>query len=244
ATAAPRCAPRAVLHLNRATGGSFPLAANRFAAMGSQDAAVEGSGQLRAAAIALTKIANDLRLMNSGPVAGFGEIRLPVLQPGSSIMPGKVNPVVPEAVTMACAQGLGYDLTIAIAGQSGSFELNAMLPVVAHDLLAGIAILASSARLLADRAIAGFTVHRDRIAAALGRNAIVATALTPRIGYDRSAAIVKRAVEEDRPILEVARAMSGLDARTLARVPDPARLTGPTRSPARKRARGGRRARR
>ncbi|HYV85814.1 MAG TPA: class II fumarate hydratase [Patescibacteria group bacterium] len=225
----PRFARRVVAQLRRETGVPFTLAGNRFAAMGSQDAAVETSGQLRAAAVALTKIANDLRLMNSGPAAGLAEIRLPALQPGSSIMPGKVNPVVPEAVAMACAQVLGHDLTIAIAGQSGSFELNVMLPVVAYDLLGSIAILAASARLLADKAIAGFEVNRDRIAAALDRNAVLATALTPLVGYDRGAAIVHRAVEEDRPILDVAREMTGLDARTLARLLDPARLTGPAR---------------
>jgi fumarate hydratase class II len=221
--------PRVAARLRRETGVPFSVAGNRYAAMGSQDAAVEMSGQLRAAAVALTKIANDLRLMNSGPAAGLAEIRLPELQPGSSIMPGKVNPVVPEAVAMACAQVLGYDLTIALAGQSGAFELNVMLPVVAYDLLASIALLAASARLLADKAIAGFEVNRGRIAAALGRNAMLATALTPLVGYDRGAAIVKRAAGEDRPILEVAREMTGLDARVLSRLLDPARLTGPRR---------------
>jgi len=221
--------PRVASWLRRATGVPFTVAGNRFAAMGAQDSAVEMSGQLRAAAVALTKIANDLRLMNSGPAGGLAEIRLPALQPGSSIMPGKVNPVVPEAVAMACAQVMGHDLTIALGGQSGSFELNVMLPVIAYDLLSSIAILAASARLLADKAIAGFEVNRPRIAAALGRNAMLATALTPLVGYDRGAAIVKRAAEEDRPVLEVAREMTGLDARRLARLLDPARLTRPGR---------------
>jgi fumarate hydratase class II len=130
---------------------------------------------------------------------------------------------------MACAQVLGHDLTIAVAGQSGSFELNVMLPVVAYDLLASIALLAASARLLADKAIAGFEVNRGRIAAALARNAMLATALTPLVGYDRGAAIVKRAAAEDRPMLDVAREMTGIDARRLARLLDPARLTRPGR---------------
>jgi fumarate hydratase class II len=185
--------------------------------------------------------------MNSGPAAGFGEIRLPALQPGSSIMPGKVNPVIPEAVAMACAQVLGHDVTIALAGQSGSFELNVMWPLVAYDLLETIALLAASARLLADKAIAGFEVNRERIAAALDRNAMIATALTPVVGYDLGAKIVARALREDRPIRNVAREMTGLDARTLARLLDPARLTR-ARRPARRvrparRARPSRRAR-
>ena len=138
--------------------------------MSSQDTAVEVSGQLRVLAVSLTKIANDLRWMNSGPLAGIGEIELPALQPGSSIMPGKVNPVIPEAVAMVCAQVVGNDATIAMAGQSGNFQLNVMLPVVAYNLLQSIEILANSSRCLADSAIAGFTVNRENIDRALDRS--------------------------------------------------------------------------
>src|SRR5690606_4780744 len=132
-------------------------------ALSSQDAAVELSGQLRVLAVSVMKIANDLRWMNSGPLAGLGEIALPALQPGSSIMPGKVNPVIPEAVAMVAAQVMGNDATIAIAGQSGTFQLNVMLPLVAYNLLQSIDLFANAARVLADSAIAGFTVNEARI---------------------------------------------------------------------------------
>jgi fumarate hydratase class II len=176
--------------------------------------------------------------MNSGPLTGLAEIRLPALQEGSSIMPGKVNPVIPEAAAMACAQILGHDVTIAVAGQSGSFQLNTMLPVIACDLLASIGLLAGAARALADKAIAGFEVNTERMAEALGRNPILVTALNPIVGYDRSAAIAERAREEERPILEVAHEMTGLDAATLARLHDPEALTRPgVRGLARRRGR-------
>ncbi len=199
---------------------------NLFEALSAQDAAVELSGQLRVIAVSLMKIANDLRWMNSGPLAGLAEIRLPALQPGSSIMPGKVNPVVPEAVAMVCAQVIGNDATITLAGQSGNFQLNVMLPVVAHNLLQGIEILASAATLLADSAIEGFEVNEARIRAALDRNPILVTALNPVIGYDRAAAIAKRAYAEGRPILEVAREMTDLPEETLRQLLDPRRLCG------------------
>jgi fumarate hydratase, class II len=213
--------------LARETGVPFTCGDDHFRDLSSQDAAVEMSGQLRAGAVTLMKIANDLRWMNSGPLAGLGEIRLPALQPGSSIMPGKVNPVIPEAVAMACAQIIGQDVTIALAGQSGSFQLNVMLPVIAYDLLASIRLLAASARALADRAVAGFEVDRERLSAALGRNPILVTALNPVVGYDRAAAIAHRAAAEGRSILEVARETTGLDTKALERLLDPGRLTRP-----------------
>ncbi len=171
------------------------------------------------------KIANDLRWMNSGPLAGLGEIALPALQPGSSIMPGKVNPVIPEAAAMVAAQVIGNDATITIAGQSGNFQLNVMLPVIAHNLLQSIDLLAAVARLLADRAIAGFTVNQDRLQEALERNPILVTALNPVIGYELGAATAKRAYKEGRPIREVAREMTDLDDDDLARLLDPVALT-------------------
>jgi len=197
---------------------------NLFAAVAAQDTAVELSGQLRTCAVTLMKIANDLRWMNSGPLAGLGEIALPALQPGSSIMPGKVNPVVPEATAMIAAQVMGNDATIAIAGQSGTFQLNVMLPVIAHNLLQSIELLANASRTLARSAVAGFAVNARQIASALDRNPMLVTALAPVIGYDQAAAIAKRALAEGRPIREVAAEMTDLDERRLARLLDPAAL--------------------
>ncbi len=202
----------------------FVTAANRFAGISGQDTAVELSGHLRGAAVALMKIANDLRWMNSGPNAGLGEITLPALQPGSSIMPGKVNPVVPEAVAMVCARVMGNDAAIAIAGQSGNFQLNVMLPLIAHSLLESIHLLAGSARLLAEKAVRGFTVNESRIREALERNPILVTALNPVIGYDLAAKIAMRAANEGRPLKEVAAEMSELSREELAALLDPARM--------------------
>ena len=151
------------------------------------------------------KIANDLRWMNSGPLAGLGEIALPALQPGSSIMPGKVNPVIPEAMAMVAAEVMGNDVTIAIAGQSGNFQLNVMLPLIAYKLIESLRLLANVSRALADKAIAGFTVNEARLNEALERNPILVTALNPVIGYEKGAAIAKKAYAEGQPILEVAR---------------------------------------
>jgi fumarate hydratase class II len=211
--------------LQEQVGVPFTTAASKFEAMSSQDAGVEASGQLRVLAVSLTKIANDLRLMNSGPLAGIAEIELPALQPGSSIMPGKVNPVIPEAVAMVCAQVVGNDACIAMAGASGNFQLNVMLPVVAYNLSQSIDLLASAARVLADKAIAGFTVNRDNINRALDRNPILVTALNPVIGYELGAAVAKRAYEEGRPVKEVAREMTDLTDAELDRLLDPAALT-------------------
>ncbi|HEX4853151.1 class II fumarate hydratase [Arenimonas sp.] len=210
--------------LSSRSGARFVQAGNLFEGIASQDAAVELSGQLNVLAVALMKIGNDLRWMNSGPLAGLGEIELPTLQPGSSIMPGKVNPVIPEAVCMACAQVMGNHATITIAGASGNFQLNVMLPVVAHNLLQSIGLLANGARHLADAAIAGFTVRKARLDEALARNPILVTALNPVIGYEKAAAIAKQAYREGRPVLEVAREATGLDDKLLRKMLDPALL--------------------
>ncbi|MCH8931379.1 MAG: aspartate ammonia-lyase, partial [Proteobacteria bacterium] len=207
------------------TGVPFVSGDNHFAGLASQDTAVEMSGQLRALAVGLMKISNDLRLMNSGPLAGLGEISLPALQPGSSIMPGKVNPVVPEAVCMVAAQVMGNDAAIAIAGQAGNFELNVMLPVIAHNLLQSIGILAGASRVLADSAIAGFTVNEERISAALARNPILVTALNPIIGYEKGAAIAKKAYREGRSVLDVADEETDLSREELEKLLDPKALT-------------------
>ena len=221
----PRFAARAARYLSVKSGLELKPSANYFESLSSQDAAVELSGQLRTLAVSLTKIANDLRWMNSGPLAGLGEITLPALQPGSSIMPGKVNPVIPEAVAMAAAQVMGNDATVAIAGQSGNFQLNVMLPVIAYNLLQSIDLLSNAARALADSAIAGFTVNEARISAALDRNPILITALNPVIGYEQGAKVAKQAYAEGRPIREVAAEQTGIGADELAKLLDPRALT-------------------
>jgi fumarate hydratase class II len=207
------------------TGLAFRPNGDFFESLSSQDAAVELSGQLRTIAVSIMKIANDLRWMNSGPLAGLAEIALPALQPGSSIMPGKVNPVIAEAAAMVAAQVIGNDVTITVAGQSGNFQLNVMLPVIAYNVLQSIALLANAARVLADKAIRGFKVNRDQLAAALARNPILVTALNPVIGYEKGAAIAKRAYAEGRPVLEVAREMTSLEPAELERLMDPRVLT-------------------
>jgi fumarate hydratase class II len=221
----PEFGPRVAAALKDLTGVKFKSADNLFEGISSQDASVELSGQLKTLACTLMKIANDLRLMNSGPLAGLCEIELPSLQPGSSIMPGKVNPVMPEAVCMVCAQVIGNDSTITLAGQSGLFQLNVMLPVVALNLLQSLAILASSSRLLADSAIAGFKVREDVISQALERNPILVTALNPVVGYELGASMAKQAYREGRPIRDVAREMTDLSDEDLNRLLDPLELT-------------------
>ena len=211
--------------LARRTGIAFRESENRFESLSAQDAAVELSGQLKVIAVSLMKISNDLRWMNSGPLAGLGEIALPALQPGSSIMPGKVNPVIPEAVAQVAAEVIGNDTTITVAGQSGNFQLNVMLPVIAHNLLASISLLANASRALADRAVAGFSVNQARLEAALGRNPILVTALNTVIGYELGAKIAKRAYAEGRPLMELAREMTDLSDAELERLLDPAALT-------------------
>jgi len=222
----PDFARRFAEALARHTGVAFRPAANLFEALSCQDTSVELSGQLRVVAVSLLKIANDLRWMNSGPLAGLAEINLPALQPGSSIMPGKVNPVVPEAVAMVCAQVIGNDVTVTVAGQSGSFQLNVMLPVIAYNLLQSVDLLTNAAGLLAERAIAGFSVNRERLADTLAHNPILVTALNPVIGYEQGAAIAKRAYAEGRPILDVAAEMTDIPREELIRLLDPETLTG------------------
>src|ERR1700728_133855 len=211
--------------LRAITGVPFAPADNYFEAMSSQDTAVELSGQLKVIAVSLMKIANDLRWMNSGPLAGLAEIALPALQPGSSIMPGKVNPVVPESVTMISAQVIGNDATITVAGQSGNFQLNVMLPVIAYTLVQSLELLCIASRNLAEHAIAGFKVNEERLREALGRNPILVTALNPIIGYEKGAAIAKKAYAQGRPILDVAAEMTGMNVEELRRLLDPLTLT-------------------
>ena len=220
----PRFARAFSDNLAQTTKISFTSSDNFFYNLSSQDAMVALSGQLKTAAVAMMKIANDLRWMNSGPLAGLGEIELQGLQPGSSIMPGKVNPVIPEAAAMAAAQVIGNDTTITVAGQSGNFQLNVMLPVIAHNILESIELLSNSAVALADKAIATFNVRDDNLQKALARNPILVTALNPVIGYLKAAEIAKKAYKEGKAIIDVAEQETDLDRATLERLLDPAKL--------------------
>ena len=223
--APPDFGKRVTEKLSHHTDIPFRETKNHFAAQATMDTATELSGHLKTSASSLMKIANDLRWMNSGPVAGLGEISLPALQPGSSIMPGKVNPVICEATMMACAQVMGNDTAITIANQHGNFELNVMLPVIAHNLLESITVLANAARLLADKAIAGFTVNHERIAGLVEQNPILVTTLNPVIGYDKATEIAKKAAAEGRPVKDVAAEMTDLSKEELDRLLDPRKMT-------------------
>jgi fumarate hydratase, class II len=215
-----------VARIAKTSGLLFTQSPNLFAAISSQDASLELSAQLRGLSVSLLKIANDLRWMNSGPVSGLAEISLPTLQPGSSIMPGKVNPVIPEAVSMICAQVIGSDATILIAAQSGAFQLNTMLPVIAWNLLNTIHLLTGAAEALASKAIPGFTVNETRLRELTQRNPILATALAPRLGYDLSAEIAKEVVRTGRSVIEVALEKTSLSESELREILDPSKMTG------------------
>ena len=221
----PEFGARLAAAVSEMAGTSFQEAEDHFEAQSSVDAPVELSGQLKTVAVSLMKIANDIRWMNSGPNAGLGEIQLKALQPGSSIMPGKVNPVIEESVTMISAQVIGNDTAITIAGQSGNFELNVMLPVVAHNLLDSIHLLANGARNFAKRSINGLMVRRDEINKTVGRNPILVTALNPLIGYDLAAKIAKKAYSEQRAVLDVAKELTDLPEEELIKALDPLAMT-------------------
>lgn len=207
------------------TGLDFVEAANHFEAQATVDAPVELSGQLKTLAVGLMKIGNDFRWMNSGPNSGIGELKLKALQPGSSIMPGKVNPVIEESLTMVCAQVIGNDAAITVGGQAGNFELNVMLPVVAHNLLQSIEILANSAKNFAERSVQGVQANEEKIKKMVGKNPVLVTALNPLIGYDKAAKIAKKAFAEDRAVLDVAREMTDLSEEELKKALDPINMT-------------------
>ena len=198
---------------------------NFFHELSTQDTAVQVSGELKNLAVILMKISNDLRWMNSGPLAGLSEIELKALQPGSSIMPGKVNPVIPEAVAMASADVIGNDVTITIAAQSGNFQLNVMLPVIAYNLLKSMALLTGSMKVLADKTIKSFKVNKKTLESALNKNPILVTALNPVIGYAKAAEIAKKAYKENLPIIEVALEETDLTRAQLNKYLDPKKLT-------------------
>lgn len=206
---------------------ALPLqpASNRFAGIAGQQTNHLVAGCLSAIAATLLKIANDLRWMNSGPLAGLAEITLPALQPGSSIMPGKVNPVIPEAVAMLCVQVQGHCHSVGLAAQSGNFQLNVMLPLIGYLQLQSIELLANGCNSLADQAIAEFTVQHDSIATNVARNPILVTALNSKIGYDKAAQIAKAAYQQQRPIIAVAAEMTDISETELKQLLEPKRLT-------------------
>jgi fumarate hydratase class II len=211
--------------LSSNTAVTFTSMPNKFDGISAQDNIVELSGQLKVVATTLMKIANDLRWMNSGPLAGIGEIELPSLQPGSSIMPGKVNPVIPEATAMVCAQVIGNDATVCIAGQSGNFQLNVMLPVIAYNVLQSIHILSTTTTQLAHAAIKGFQVNHAAVSENVGRNPILVTALNSVIGYDLGAKIAKQAYKEKRSVLDVTLENTNLSEAEIKAILDPIKLT-------------------
>jgi len=211
--------------VSRLTGESFREAENHFEAQATVDAPVELGAQLKTLAVSLLKIVNDLRWMNSGPNGGLGEIQLAALQPGSSIMPGKVNPVIEESMAMVCAQVIGYDASISVGGLSGNFELNVMLPMVAHSLLEAIRLLANASRNLADRSVSRIVVREDHINSLTGKNPILVTTLNPLIGYDLAAKIAKKAFAENRPLKAVALEMCDLSEEELDKALDPSKMT-------------------
>ena len=212
--------------LSERTGLKLSPADNYFRAISAQDTAVQVSGILKTTAVSLSKVSNDIRWLSSGPLNGLNELQLPELQKGSSIMPGKVNPVIPEAVLMACTQVIGNDTTITLAGQSGNFQLNTMLPLIGHTLLQSIQLLSSSSTALADKVIKDMQVNHTMITQNLVRNPILATALTNLIGYDKSAEIAKKANQEKRTVLDVALELTDINETELIVLLDPKRLTG------------------
>jgi fumarate hydratase class II len=224
--APPGFASAAIAEIARRTGLPFREASNHFEAQAARDAVCFLSGALRSYAVALTKIANDLRWLASGPRCGLGELRLPEVQPGSSIMPGKVNPVIAESLLMVCAQVVGYDAAIAWCAAAGNFELNAMMPVMAFDLLDAIELLAAGSRNFAEKVVDGIQADRARAEGFVEQSLAMGTALAPEIGYEKAAALVKQAYAEGRTIREVAREKSGLPEDRLNALLDPGSQVG------------------
>jgi len=221
----PEFPARAIAHLNTVLGTDFVEARNHIEANAARDALVAVSGTLKTIAVSLHKIANDVRWLSSGPRNGLGELRLPAVQPGSSIMPGKINPVIPEALIMVCAQVIGYDTAITLGGLGGYFELNLMMPLIAYNLLDAIRLLSNSARVFAERCIAGLEADVARCNESVARNLALATALAPVIGYDKAAAIAKTAQATGQTVRAVAKAQHILPDAVLQTLLDPRRMT-------------------
>src|SRR6059036_260921 len=220
-------AATAIRHLSKLTGLKLREARDHFEAQSSKDAIVEASGMLKTIAVSLTKIANDIRLLASGPRCGIGEITLPEVQPGSSIMPGKVNPVIAESVLMAAAQVIGNDLTITISGQAGILELNVMMPVMAHNILQSIRLLATSATNLTERCVRGIQANKERGNELIEKSLAMCTALAPEIGYDAAASIAKEAYKTGKTVRQIAAEKKILPSKRLREILDPLRMTKP-----------------
>src|SRR5881398_1305683 len=215
-------------HLHQRTGIEFFEARDHFEAQGSKDAVVEASGQLKTIATSLFKIANDIRWLGSGPRCGIGEIRLPATQPGSSIMPGKVNPVMSESLMMVCAQVIGNDVTITWAGANGNFELNVMMPIMAHDLLESIRLLANAVDIFSEKCVRGIVANEERCRELVELSMAMVTSLAPKIGYDRAAEIAKESAKTGRTVREIAREKKVLPEKELERALDPIKMTEPS----------------
>jgi len=214
-------------HLEQRTGIAFYEAKNHFEAQGGKDAVVETSGQLKTIAVSLFKIANDIRLLGSGPRCGIGEIQLPATQPGSSIMPGKVNPVMCESMMMVCAQVIGNDTTITWAGANGNFELNVMMPVMAHALLESIRLLTNVVEVFCDKCVRGIVANEERCRELVELSMAMVTSLAPKIGYDRAAEIAKESAKTGRTVREIAREKKVLPEKELEHALEPVKMTEP-----------------
>jgi fumarate hydratase class II len=223
---APEFAPRVIGIISRETGIHLKQAPNLFEALSARDGLVEASGALRSTAVSLTKVANDIRWLGSGPRCGIGEIHLPDLQPGSSIMPGKVNPVMSEMLLMICAQVVGNDATVGWGGAAGNFELNVMIPVMAYNVLHSVSILSNGSRLFASRCVEGLEANQERCNALIEQSLAMVTALNPRIGYDAAAAIAKESVKTGKTVRELCLEKNVLPPDELARLLDPRSMTG------------------
>jgi fumarate hydratase class II len=218
---------KAMRHLEQRTGIAFYEAKNHFEAQGGKDAVVEASGLLKTIAVSLFKISNDIRWLGSGPRCAIGEIQLPATQPGSSIMPGKVNPVMCESLMMVCAQVIGHDETITWAGANGNFELNVMMPVMAYDLLESIRLLANAAEIFCDKCVTGIVANEERCRELVELSMAMVTSLAPKVGYDRAAEIAKESAKTGKTVREICREKKVLPEAELNRALDPVAMTEP-----------------
>jgi fumarate hydratase class II len=223
----PRFARLVIREINEMTGLAFREAENHFEAQGAKDAVVEASGALKTMAVSLMKIANDIRWLGSGPRCGIGEIVIPPVQPGSSIMPGKVNPVIPEALCQVCAQVIGNDLTVTVAGMSGNFELNVMMPVMAYNLLQSIHLLANTVGVFTEKCMKGLKADEKRCREMVEKSLAMVTALSPHIGHDRAAEIAREAYQTGKTVREIAMQRGVLPAKKLEKILDPWKMTEP-----------------
>jgi len=223
----PEFSSKVMAAISQETGCSFREATNHFEAQSTQDSLVEASGELRTLAVSLMKIANDIRWLGSGPRCGLGEIQLPETQPGSSIMPGKVNPVIAESMTMVCAQVIGNDVTVMIGGQAGNFELIVMLPVMAYNLLQSIELLATVSDNFAAKCVEGITANKERCQSLIEQSLAMCTALAPEIGYEAAAKLAKEAYRSGKTVREAAKEQKVLPEKQLDELLDPWRMTEP-----------------